>query len=157
MNRLEAYTIDSFSGIYDFLSNFYECPVEYEGIRYLSSEAAFQAAKTLNVKEREEFSKLSPSKAKAKGRQLVLREDWEEVKYDVMYDIIKNKFLQNSDLLERLMLTGETELIEGNWWHDNTWGACKCDKCIGQIKENWLGKILMLFRQEVQRGEHTYD
>ena len=36
--------IDSFSGEYDFLSNFYNCPVEYEGITYLNSEAAFQAA-----------------------------------------------------------------------------------------------------------------
>ena len=149
--------IDSFSGEYDFLSNFYNCPVEYEDITYLNSEAAFQAAKTLDTNERKEFSDLPPNKAKVKGRQLVLREDWELVKYDVMYDIIKNKFLQNPDLLKKLMATGEAELIEGNWWHDNTWGACKCEKCIEQLKENWLGKILMLFRQEVQRGAHTYD
>ena len=153
MSRLEGYTIDSFSGEYDFLSNFYNCPVEYEGITYLSSEAAFQAAKTLNIKDREEFSKLPPNKAKAKGRQIELREDWEDMKYHIMYEIVKNKFLQNPELLKKLMATGEAELIEGNWWHDNTWGVCKCERCAEQFKANWLGRILMLFRYEVQRGE----
>lgn len=149
MNKL----IDSFSGEYEFLSNFYNCPVEYEGITYLNSEAAFQAAKTLDMKAREEFSNLSPSKAKAKGRQVVLREDWEDMKFHIMYEIIKNKFLQNPELLKKLIATGETELIEGNWWHDNIWGDCKCEKCVNQFKANWLGKILMLVRYEAQRGE----
>lgn len=153
MSRLESYTIDSFSDEYDFLSNFYDCSVEYEGITYLSSEAAFQAAKTLDMKEREEFSTLSASKAKAKGRKIQIREDWEEVKFNIMYEIIKNKFLQNPHLLQKLMATGNAELIEGNWWHDNIWGACKCDKCASQFKSNQLGKILMLFRAEVQRGD----
>ena len=31
-----------------FLSNYYPCTVEYEGLVYDSSEAAFQAQKTIN-------------------------------------------------------------------------------------------------------------
>ena len=149
MNKL----IDSFTGEYEFLSNFYNCPIEYEGITYLNSEAAFQAAKTLDIKEREEFSNLPPNKAKAKGRKVNLREDWEEMKFHIMYEIVKNKFLQNPNLLEKLIATGDAELIEGNWWHDNIWGDCKCEKCANQFKTNWLGKILMLVRQEVKNGE----
>ncbi len=46
------------SGIYTFygenfyLSNYYEAPVTYDGITYKSSEAAFQAQKTLKNEER---------------------------------------------------------------------------------------------------------
>lgn len=40
-------TIDRFINDYDFLSNFYETPVFFEGLRYRNSEAAFQAAKCL--------------------------------------------------------------------------------------------------------------
>lgn len=39
-------------GEYDFLSNFYKCNVEHEGVIYSSVEDAFQAAKTLDLIER---------------------------------------------------------------------------------------------------------
>ena len=35
--------INRFVDEYYFLSNFYECPVEYNGIVYGNNEAAFQA------------------------------------------------------------------------------------------------------------------
>mgnify|MGYP005981410963 CR=1 FL=1 len=38
--------IDEFRGEYAFLSNFYSCPVTYNGESYLNSEAAFQAQDT---------------------------------------------------------------------------------------------------------------
>ena len=41
-----------FRGEYDFLSNFYKCNVEHEGVIYSSVENAFQAAKTLDLIER---------------------------------------------------------------------------------------------------------
>lgn len=40
-------SIERFIGEYSFLSNFYNTPVFYEGLRYQNSEAAFQAAKCL--------------------------------------------------------------------------------------------------------------
>ena len=72
----EQAKIDDFRGKYFFLSNFYPCPVEYEGKTYQSSEAAFQAAKTTDDAEREIFTGLSPSQAKERGRSLALRDDW---------------------------------------------------------------------------------
>lgn len=35
--------IDKFQGQWAFLSNFYSVPVDFDGIRYENSEAAFQA------------------------------------------------------------------------------------------------------------------
>ena len=42
---METYLIDHFDGEYAFLSNFFEAPVLYRGIRYRNTEAAFQAQK----------------------------------------------------------------------------------------------------------------
>lgn len=38
-------SISIFAGEYEYLSNFFQCPVYYEGIIYPTSENAFQAAK----------------------------------------------------------------------------------------------------------------
>ena len=50
--------IDKFDGQYAFLSNFHICLVEFEGLKYTSSEAAFQAQKTLSEEKRAEFCTL---------------------------------------------------------------------------------------------------
>ena len=130
--------IDNFRGEYYFLSNFYNAPVEYEGILYTNNEAAFQSAKLKNKNLRTNyiyngmkynFATLDPSTAKKFGRHLNLRSDWEEVKFDIMYE---------------LLLTGNEELVEGNTWGDRIWG-----KCNGKGQNN-LGKILMRVREELR-------
>lgn len=77
---------------YDFLSNFYDCKVTYDGITYRNSEAAFQAQKTKTKHERLRFANFPPQKAKSMGRGVELREDWEEVKDQIMYEVVKAKF-----------------------------------------------------------------
>lgn len=144
--------ISSFSEEYQFLSNFFSAKVVYEGIEYSNSEAAFQAAKTKNLILRKEFSTLNPSQAKKKGRHIPLREDWEEIKNQVMYEIVKDKFSRNLELKEKLLATNNAILIEGNWWHDNYWGACNCERCATKTGENNLGKILMQVRRELKNG-----
>lgn len=73
-----------------------------------------------------------------------MRPDWEEVKYDVMYEIVKAKFIQNPDLKEKLLSTGDEYLVEGNHWGDRTWGQ------VNGVGKNWLGKILMKVREELK-------
>lgn len=141
-------SIDNFRDEYYFLSNFYECPIIYRGIRYKNNEAAFQSMKTENILERHEFSELNPSKAKHKGRKVTLRKDWEEIKDQIMYEVVKSKFTQNDDLRLKLLSTGEEELIEGNDWNDTYWGMCS-----GEGK-NMLGKILMRVREEVKTVDY---
>lgn len=135
--------IDKFVGEYRFLSNFYEASVIYNGITYRNNEAAFQAQKTLENRER--FSNMNPSEAKRAGRRVKLRPDWEEIKFNEMYNIVKAKFIQNHDLLVMLLNTGNEELIEGNNWGDRIWG------CVNGVGQNNLGKILMKVREELNQ------
>lgn len=139
--------IDSFRNEYFFLSNFYEAPVTYKGLTYRNNEAAFQAQKCANPKEREAFTKMNPSEAKRAGRRVQLRKDWEKIKISVMTDIVKAKFEQNSNLAEKLLATGDACLEEGNDWGDRIWGTVN-----GQ-GANYLGNILMNTREQMKRGE----
>jgi hypothetical protein len=131
----------SFRDEYFFLSNFYPVEIKLDGIVYPNAETAFQAQKTLDVEERRKFSMLkNPVQAKRLGRKVKLRDDWEEVKLDIMTEVVSQKFLQHPHLIEMLLQTGDEELIEGNKWGDRFWGVCK-----GKGK-NHLGKILMKIR-----------
>lgn len=137
--------IDSFRNEYFFLSNFYEVPVTYEGLTYQNNEAAFQAQKCADPKEREAFTRMNPSEAKRAGRRVQLRKDWEDIKISVMADIVMAKFRQNSQLAEKLLATGDAFLEEGNDWGDRIWGTVN-----GQ-GANCLGIILMNTRENLQQ------
>ena len=141
--------IEQFRGQYFFLSNFYNAPVTYLGLTYQNNEAAFQSAKVIGTKQesqRQAFTHLAPNEAKRKGRHVSLRPDWEKAKDQVMYEIVKNKFANNSDLQEKLLATGNAILTEGNTWHDVYWGYDMRQK----RGQNKLGKILMRVRQELK-------
>ncbi len=134
-----------------WLSNFYPCTVVYEGLTYKSSEAAYQAAKTLNQEERLKFTEYDAKTAKKKGKRLKIREDWEDIKYKVMVDVDMSKFTQNEDLREKLLATGTETLFENTTrWHDNTWGCCNCEKCKDIVGMNLLGKALEEVRENLR-------
>lgn len=67
-----------------------------------------------------------------------------------MYAVVRAKFSQNPDLLQRLIDTGDMELTEGNRWHDRYWGV---DLMSGE-GENHLGIILMKVRTELGGAEY---
>lgn len=136
--------IDSFSGEYDFLSNFYEAPICYDGISYPTNEHAFQAAKTLDFVKRLEISDLrTPGQAKKQGRLVSLRSNWEYIKIHIMKEICWIKFLSHTDLRIKLLKTANDYLIEGNTWGDKFWGVCDREG------ENHLGLILMELRNKL--------
>ena len=141
--------ITSFEGEYDFLSNFFNVPVKYGYLLFGNSEAAYQAQKSTDDDEVFEFTKYNAGKAKRMGRKVELRDDWEEVKVEVMRDVVFAKFFQNPELAERLLATGDSNLIEGNNWHDTFWGV---DSETGE-GQNMLGKILMEIRAELKNPE----
>lgn len=146
--------ITKFEGKYSFLSNFYAAQTIYEGTLYPTSEAAYQAAKTVNGSERMNIlMACTPDDAKHLGRKVTIRPDWEEIKDDVMYEIVKNKFC-NPGLAAKLLKTGDEVLCEGNYWHDNYWGACECPKCKMLPRRNQLGKTLMRVREELKNGSN---
>ena len=140
--------INRFIDEYEFLSNFYPSPIyDNAGKEYPTVEHYFQAMKTFNPQERELIrSAESPGKAKRIGRLVQLREDWEDRKLDIMEKALIQKF-QILRLREKLLATGNEELIEGNFWHDTYWGVCKGEG------ENHLGKLLMNIREKIRDGE----
>lgn len=134
--------ITAFRGNYRFLSNFYPCPVEYEGALYPAAENAYQAAKTDREVNRAEFLSVTPAVAKSRGQRVELRPNWETVKLEVMMAVLRAKF-SNPELRWELVQTGDAELVEGNDWGDRYWGTSN------GTGENHLGKLLMKVRDEI--------
>ena len=140
--------VKEFQGKYRFLSNFWNLPVNpvmLDGMPYPTVEHAYQAAKTLDPQRREVIRmQETPGKAKRAGRKVRIRADWEKVKLSIMEDLVRQKFTNSDNLTERLLKTGDQELIEGNTWNDTFWGRCR------GVGKNHLGKILMKIREELR-------
>ncbi len=135
-----------------FLSNFYPVTVTFEGDQYAAVEDAFQAAKTLDPKERLLIQLCeTPADARKCGRRVTLRPDWNEIKVDVMLELLRQKF-SHPRLKDMLVATEDAVLIEGNTHHDNFWGNCTCRKCVEIEGQNHLGKLLMQVREELRKG-----
>lgn len=138
--------IDSFKGENRFLSNFWPAEVQLDGATYPSVEHAYVAAKTLDPKLREVAQSLpTAGDVKRFGKKLKLRADWDDVKLDVMRDLVRQKF-QHAELRDKLRATGDQPLVEGNTWGDRFWGVCRGEG------ENHLGRILMEVRAEMSNG-----
>lgn len=144
--------IDSFSGEHRFLSNFWPVtiamplqwalPLEVKlgQDQYASVEHAYQACKSLDAKDRL-WVRWAPTAGKAKQRaqKVTLRDDWESIKLDVMWDMLVVKF-DYPEMRSKLLSTGSAELIEGNTWNDTFWGVCR------GVGQNYLGRLLMDIR-----------
>jgi len=132
--------IDSFRGEYRFLSNFWFAKTVYKGIGFPTAEHAYQAAKSNDERIWRYFAKLEkPGEAKRCGNMIDCRYDWDEVRVDIMHSILISKF-SDIHLMDKLVATGNAELIEKNSWGDVFWGVCK------GVGENRLGKLLMGLR-----------
>lgn len=136
--------IKGFFDKYRFLSNFYVSDVFYDGLMYPSSENAYQSAKTLDMDLRNMFIDISPSQSKKLGRKIKVRDDWEDVKFNIMFEIVTDKFNRSESLCEMLLSTGDKYLEETNYWGDKIWGVCN------GVGDNWLGKILMDVRSNLR-------
>lgn len=140
-------SIDSFTGAYRFLSNFWLAAVSIYDVKYPSVEHAYQAMKSTDTEyQKQILSCTSPSEAKKLGAFATLRPDWDNVKIDFMRYLVWEKFSKHENLKKRLLDTGTAELVEGNHWGDVFWGVCK-----GQ-GQNWLGRILMDTRALLAKG-----
>jgi ribA/ribD-fused uncharacterized protein len=138
--------ITDFRKDYFFLSNFYPCTFIYDDITYPSSEHAYMACKVLDKDHRRMIAALKTAReARNYGQTVVLRPNWEDIKYRYMKEVLVEKFSQNLNLKEKLLATGNRQLVEGGLWHDLWWGICNCEKHQGDGK-NALGQILMEIR-----------
>ncbi len=144
--------ITLFKEQYRFLSNFYQFPVTYQGLTYPNAEAAFQAQKCEKEEDKIKYTLIkNPVVAKRMGKkEPKLPDNWRERSFGIMLEILRAKF-SLSEMKEKLLATGDAELVEGNNHHDNLWGDCTCSRCAAKAGQNRLGKILMQVREELKQ------
>jgi ribA/ribD-fused uncharacterized protein len=150
--------VTQFRGRYFFLSNFYSpAPVRIligtKWVKCQTLEHGYQASKLVYPRQRMlVVEAATPSEAKALGKQYRAFSYWENVKRVVMLELLRQKFAR-AQMRDRLLRTGSMTLIEGNWWHDNYWGICECDRCAKhpeqQAEGNWLGRLIMRVREDI--------
>lgn len=131
-----------FKGGYRWLSNFYPALVTFDGQQFPSVENAYQAAKTVKS-SRDKFLTCSPGESKRLGRKVSLGPKYDQVKVEIMKQLLEQKFAPGTELAKKLLATGDGMLVEGNYWHDTFWGVCN------GIGENTLGKLLMNQRKQL--------
>jgi ribA/ribD-fused uncharacterized protein len=136
------------SDLYGEFSNFYKCNVKIDGETYKTTEHYFQAMKFQGNKSYFEKIKNSSSASEAanlgRSRTYPLREDWENVKDDIMLKALRAKFTQHTVLKNLLLSTGDSILVEhtknDKYWADGGDGSGL----------NMLGKLLMKVRDELR-------
>jgi len=116
-------------------------------------ENAYQAGKSDDPAVWERFTDplMTPGVAKREGQLLkIVHENWDAqpspYKVEWMYELLQIKF-QAAIWRRRLLGTFQGQLVEGNTWHDNFWGDCRCLKCKNIVGQNHLGKLLMRLRK----------
>jgi N-glycosidase YbiA len=132
---------------YSEFSNFAPFGIELDDQWWRTTEHYFQAQKFLDQAYQDKIRHApDPKKAANLGRSrsVVIREDWEEIKDDVMRKAVLQKFQTHSQLRELLISTGNEDIVE-NAPGDYYWG-CGAD---GSGK-NMLGKILQEVRLQIQ-------
>ena len=150
---------------YGVFSNFYRSPITVDGQTYPTTEHYYQCQKFGGTQEAREYAELirtqtTPMKAKALATQkiaggypwrtalnpfiqeylekgVVLREDWEKVKDNVMRRAIYAKFATNEKLCEILRSSQGHHLVE-HTTRDAYWGDGP-----NQRGKNMLGRVLM--------------
>lgn len=136
--------INDFRGEYRWMSNFHLCTVTYDGVTYPSTENAYQAAKFEDDDFRARFVNCTPAESKKLGRSTGMVANWDGIRLNVMEKLLRQKFAPGTVLAQKLLDTGDEELVEGNWWNDTYWGVCR------GVGENNLGKLLMKLRRELK-------
>ena len=134
--------IDRFVGEHRYLSNFFMSPVRDElGDVYPSVEHAYQATKATTEDDKNAIlAAVKPMEAKEHGSKFVLASNWQTRKLEVMHLLLRNKFAPGTPLADKLLATGDAQIIEGNNWGDDFWGQCN------GVGENHLGRLLMEIR-----------
>lgn len=147
-------SITDFHGEYYWLDNMWLCSIAWGGgIVFNSVEQGFVYFKTVDPVLRKKILRIyDPYEAKAFGRNMPMREDWDEIKFMIMAQLVEKKFYQNPRLTRKLLLTDDKLLIEGNTWDDNVWGDCVCTRCRNIPGQNWLGRILMGLRAVIREA-----
>lgn len=140
--------IIEFQNEYRWLSNFAPVKIKLDGLEFPSVEHAYMSAKSDDA-EWKKFCSNPNNKAgdvKRQSRNIALKEDWNDIKIEVMKECVNQKFSQEP-YRTKLLETGTQHLQEGNRWNDKFWGVClKTNK-----GENHLGRLIMDVRSALAK------
>ncbi len=125
-----------------------------------SAEALYQACRfpLFPSIQQEIIEQNSPMTAKMISRKYLKysRQDWEEVKYSIMYWVLKVKLSQNFEKFSRVILkTGNKPIVELSN-KDKDWAAVEYQKNI-LVGKNALGRLLMQLREEYIKDEQYIE
>jgi len=130
-------------------SNFSAFMIHWKGKLYPTSEHAYHAEKfgdeNLKAQIRSALSAHDALKL-AHEHKDKYRTDWDNIKLNVMKEILRAKASQHPYAMKKLLESGDRELIEDSW-RDPYWGW-------GPNKdgENHLGKLWMELRDELKNS-----
>lgn len=145
--------IKGFTRGFIYLANDSPYPIVVDQIYYKTLEHAFQAHKVLSQKKREIIA-LSPTAEHARSlvENIPTRDDWDDVKLDVLRQLLEVKFNSNQ-LRPALIETLPRPLINQNTDHDQLWGDCVCSEHIDEPGQNLLGQLLTELRDRLATSQ----
>lgn len=118
-----------------------------DGIYWKTSEHYYQAQKFSDSAVRQLIINApTPKEASniGRNRMYTLREDWELVKQQIMFDAVYYKFKQNEQILKKLLETGDAYIVEATV-KENYWGCGP-----NNDGQNNYGKIVMAVRSKLR-------
>lgn len=140
------------------LSNFSSFQVRHQGVLHHTSEHAYHYAKfpvgsgahcdklrydIKNAESAHKAFKLGANKA-------LRRRDWEEVKETIMLEILWCKVHQHEYVRQKLLETGDRQLVEDSW-RDDVWGWGP-----NQDGQNRLGICWMTVREAIKNDVNLF-
>lgn len=153
------------SGVF---SNFHNVKVNYNGITFNNSESAYMYAKAKYFNDHSSAEQIikctSAHNAKKIGKAIkgFNQQEWENVRYIIMYNVVYTKFHQNLYLKNILLNTNDKLIVECSK-KDTYWGIGLYpneDDVLDQSKwngENSLGMILMEVREKLKLIDEHID
>jgi ribA/ribD-fused uncharacterized protein len=128
-------------------SNFSSFMLEWKGVLYMTSEHAYHTEK---FTDSEIIEKIKNARSAhdafriSREYENEVRPDWLDIRVAVMEDIIRAKVAQHPYVKEKLIESGDREIIEDSW-RDAFWGWGP-----NKDEQNQLGKIWMKVREEIK-------
>lgn len=130
------------------LSNFSAFTMQWKGLRFDTSEAVYHWEKFDGQPSVQHQIIHAPSAHEAfriaQEHKRFSRIDWNDVKCDVMLDIIRTKAAQHGYVRKKLFDSGDRHLVE-NSWRDDFWGWGP-----SRDGKNMLGELWMRVRSEMR-------
>lgn len=134
----------------DMMSNFYPKQFKHQKHYFSNSEQAFMWRKAIFFKDYEIAHQIltkakHPNYAKSLGRKVKNYDDdqWSNIRYEIMKEIVKDKISQFDDLKEFIKSNKDKTFVEASPY-DNIWGV-KLSENDDKILDpsNWNGQNLL--------------